>query len=343
MASIKQNMRPTPPLPIPVRLPDFRNLGFSLRVLVIANLMGLAGAILRSDTLAGIWQELLSISALMQPVLLGSLLMLFLLNDSLAKLPYKPGVACVLALELCIATLVWKFIAHIFGTETLAGLGRWWILTFMASGVLLVYFNLRNRALSPAFTEARLQALQARIRPHFLFNSINAVLSLIRSEPRRAETALEDMADLFRVLMADNRNLVPLESELALCRQYLDLEKLRLDERLKITWHIDNMPHDALIPPLVLQPLLENAVYHGIEPAGEGGEIVINIYLARDQVHAVLSNPYRKEGTHHAGNKMAITNIRERLALHFDYEASLAAKVTEDRYQVHIVFPYRTA
>lgn len=341
MASIKQNMRPTPPLPTPVQLPDFRNLGFSLRVLVIANLMGFAAAILRSETPAGTWQELLSISALMQPVLLGSLLALFALNDLLARLPYRWGVIYVLVLELCIATLAWKFIAHVFGVANIASLERWWVLTFLASSILLIYFNLRTRALSPAFTEARLQALQARIRPHFLFNSINAVLSLIRSEPRRAETALEDMADLFRVLMADNRNLVPLESELALCRQYLDLEKLRLDERLQITWHIDKMPADALIPPLVLQPLLENAVYHGIEPSGEGGEIVINIYLARDQVHAVLSNPYRKEGSHHVGNKMAITNIRERLALHFDYEASLTTKISEDRYQVHIIFPYR--
>jgi two-component system sensor histidine kinase AlgZ len=324
-----------------VVLPNFRNLGFSLRVLVIANLMGAAAAVLRSETPAGAWRELLSVSALMQPVLLASLLALYALNDPLLRLPYRLGVLGVLLLELAIASLVWKFIAYPFGEESMGSLHRWWLLTLLASGVLLVYFNLRSRALSPAFTEARLQALQARIRPHFLFNSINAVLSLIRSDPHRAETALEDMADLFRVLMADNRQLVPLESELALCRQYLELERLRLGERLRIAWHIDHMPADALIPPLVLQPLLENAVYHGVEPAGEGGEIMLNIYLARDQVHAVLSNPYRKEGTHHAGNKMALINIRERMALHFDYEASLTANVSEDRYQVHIIFPYR--
>jgi two-component system sensor histidine kinase AlgZ len=342
MASIKQNPRPTPPLPIPVRLPDFRNLGFCLRALVIVNLMGLSAAILRSTGINDTWNELLSISALLQPVLLCSLLLLFILSPQITKLPYRLGVVSVLALELVVVWLLWTLMARTLGADGTETLGRWILLTMMACGVLLVYFNLRNRALSPAFTEARLQALQARIRPHFLFNSINAVLSLIRIDPQRAERALEDMADLFRVLMADNRNLVPLESELALCRQYLDLEKLRLDERLKVTWHIDKMPADALIPPLVLQPLLENAVYHGIEPVGEGGEVVINIYRARDQVHAVLSNPYRKEGSHHAGNKMALTNIRERLALHFDYEASLSAKVTEDRYQVHIVIPYRT-
>jgi two-component system sensor histidine kinase AlgZ len=245
-------------------------------------------------------------------------------------------------MELIQVELVRWFMVNTFGEEFMPTLVRSSFFTVVATGILLSYFNQRNRALSPAIIGARLQALQARIRPHFLFNSINAVLSLIRSDPKRAETALEDMADLFRVLMADNRELVPLQSEVDLCRQYLDLEKLRLGERLQIAWHIDNMPADALIPPLVLQPLLENAVYHGIEPAQEGGEIVINIYRSRDEVHLVLTNPYRSDGNHHSGNKMAMGNIRERLALHFDVEAQLMSKVTENSYQVHIVIPYRS-
>jgi two-component system sensor histidine kinase AlgZ len=214
------------------------------------------------------------------------------------------------------------------------------LLTAGTTAVLLGYFSLRNRALSPALTEARLQALQARIRPHFLFNSINAVLSLVRSDPRRAESALEDMADLFRVLMADNRDLVPLEAEVELCRQYLDLEELRLGERLQVEWHVDNMPGDALVPPLLLQPLLENAVYHGIEPSVEPGLVSINIYRARDQLHMVLRNPYRRDGSHHAGNKMALGNIKERLALHFDAEASLQTRVGDSQYEVHITLPH---
>jgi two-component system sensor histidine kinase AlgZ len=169
----------------------------------------------------------------------------------------------------------------------------------------------------------------------------NAVLSLIRAEPKRAENALEDMADLFRVLMADNRDLSTLEREVELTRQYLNLEELRLGPRLKVEWHTENMPSEALIPPLVLQPLVENAVYHGIEPRSEPGVISINVYKARDEIHLVLRNPYRQEGDHHAGNKMALGNIRERLALHFDAEASLKSSVTDDAYQVHIVIPYR--
>ena len=119
------------------------------------------------------------------------------------------------------------------------------LLGLLLTGALLVYFRLRAKALSPSITEARLQALQARIRPHFLFNSITAVLSLVRSNPRQAEVALEDMADLFRVLMRDNRELTPLKDEVELCRQYLALEKLRLGERLQVEWHLQSMPRGS--------------------------------------------------------------------------------------------------
>jgi two-component system sensor histidine kinase AlgZ len=149
------------------------------------------------------------------------------------------------------------------------------------------------------------------------------------------------MAELFRVLMADNRELTPLAREVELCRQYLDLEQLRLGDRLQVEWHVDKMPADALIPPLVLQPLLENAVYHGIEPRAEPGVVSINVYRRGDRLHAVLRNPYKSEGNHHAGNKMALNNIRERLQLHFDAEARLTTKVEDHAYQVHITLPYR--
>lgn len=338
MASIKQNH-----LRIPVALPDFRNMGVQLRILLLANMMAIAAAVVRADTLGGAWPAFLQLSAALQPGLLATLLVLFLLNRPLAQLPYRLGVPAVLALALALAASVQALSGALFGTEPAPSLGRTLILAATVTGALLLYFNLRSRALSPAIAEARLQALQARIRPHFLFNSLNAVLSLIRSDPRRAEAALEDMADLFRVLMADNRQLVPLENELELCRQYLSLEKLRLGDRLHLVWHTDNTPNDALIPPLVLQPLLENAVYHGIEPFQEGGEIHINLYRSRDQVHLVLTNPYRAEGGHHSGNKMALANIRERLALHFDAEAQLMTKINGGQYRVHIVIPYRQA
>src|SRR5438552_12835043 len=208
-------------------------------------------------------------------------------------MPYDSGALLVIALTLVVAVgfnaAVTAWVANMPTTAML----RHVFFSLAIAGVLLYYFQLRAKALSPAITEARLQALQARIRPHFLFNSMNAVLSLMRSEPRRAETALEDLADLYRVLMRDNRQLMPLEDEVELCRQYLDVEMLRLGERLRIEWHIDNMPKDALVPPLVLQPLLENAVYHGIEPSSARGVIAINIFLRRGEVHAILRNPYQ--------------------------------------------------
>jgi len=337
MASINQNQRP------PVALPNFCNLGVSLRILVLVNSMGVVAAVLKTATFQAAWQELMAISIVLQPLLLLSLLLLCAGRRLIARLPYSGGIVAVLGLELALVTLLHGLSRNFLEMAGPFLLQRYWLFTLLATAVLLVYFNLRSRALSPALSEARLQALQARIRPHFLFNSINAVLSLIRSDPKRAESALEDMADLFRVLMADNRQLVRLEQEVALCRQYLGLEQLRLGERLRVNWHIEKMPQDALIPPLVLQPLLENAVCHGIEPASEPGVIRVNIYSSRNQVHMVLRNPYSNTGEHHAGNKMALGNIRERLALHFDAEASLTTKMSDNSYQVHIVIPYTKA
>lgn len=315
-------------------------MGVCLRILIIVNLLALMAAIYQSDRYSEIMLNLAKISAIAQPILLMSLLVLYAGYPLLAKLSYQAAVLFIAILELILTYVTYKIGMDYFALEPVAPFFSGLLLNFIICGLLLYYFELQRKALSPAITEARLQALQARIRPHFLFNSINAVLSLLRSNPQRAETALEDMADLFRVLMADNRDLVPLAQELSLCRQYLALEKLRLDDRLNISWQIDSMPPDALVPPLVLQPLLENAVYHGIEPLPEGGSITINIFTNRDEVHLVLSNPYSTQSSPHNGNKMALTNIRERLTLHFDAEASLTSKAGNGVYEVHIVIPY---
>ncbi|MBI2313622.1 MAG: sensor histidine kinase [Betaproteobacteria bacterium] len=335
-SSINQNgYRPT--------LPNFRNLGIMLRALVLANGMALAAALVKGDSFAAALAAFTEWSALLEPVLLLCLVSTYALNNRLAGLSYRAGIAAVVAIAVLAAVLVHAGTTRVVGVDQVAPLAKHLIVSVIVALVLLGYFHLRGRALSPALAEARLQALQARIRPHFLFNSLNAVLSLIRSEPKRAEQALEDLSELFRVLMADNRELAPLRQEVELCRQYLALEQLRMGERLQVEWHVDNLPGEALIPPLVLQPLLENAVYHGIEPTAEPGVISINIYKRGDEVHAVLRNPYREEGSHHAGNKMALANIRERLALHFDEEARLETEVRAGSYQVHITVPYVTA
>ncbi|MCC6532200.1 MAG: histidine kinase [Burkholderiales bacterium] len=335
MASIRQNAGTD-------RLPDMANLGVLARVLIGASLFGLVVALARSRSLTQFVQESTAIAGMALLPLLLDLCVLAALARWLRRLPYYAGVAVVLAVCLGLASAAYELERRLSGAAS-GEIERYWLFTAIIVALLAAYFDLRGRALSPALTEARLQALQARIRPHFLFNSINAVLSLVRSEPKRAEAALEDMADLFRVLMADNRELSPLGREVDLCREYLSLEQLRLGERLKVEWYVDKMPSDALVPPLVLQPLLENAVYHGIEPRSEAGVVSINIYRKGQQVHAVLRNPYKMEGAHHSGNKMALNNIRERLQLHFDAEASLKTSVDNNAYQVHIIMPYRSA
>jgi two-component system sensor histidine kinase AlgZ len=324
-------------------LPDFRNLGTILRILVAVNAAALAIAFAREPRVWALADEWAVLSGYVEPQLFGELLLLWIISPWALRLRSVAGIAAVTGVTLAVGMGVQLLMLRLTGepfTLPLRGL----VFALVAQFVLLAYFRLRARALSPAITEARLQALQARIRPHFLFNSITAVLSLMRKEPRRAETALEDLAELFRVLMRDNRDLTPLADEVELCRQYLDLEQLRLGDRLVVDWNVKSMPGDALVPPLVLQPLLENAVYHGIEPSTEQGVISINIFASRDEVHAVLKNPYVANGERHrAGNKMAIANIRERLALHFDAEASLDSRMTRDGYEVHIRIPYRSA
>ena len=321
------------------RLPNFQNLGIHLRILLIVNLLAVMAAILLSKQLREFFPLLAQLSSLVQPILLLSMLSLFVLHPILTKLKYWQGLMAIILLETGMTYLVFMFIAYYFSNVLPAEIARPCLLAAIVTGIVIYYFYLQERAYSPAIAEARLQALQARIRPHFLFNSINAVLSLIRSQPKRAETALEDMADLFRVLMSENRDLVPLAQEIALCHQYLDLEKLRLEDRLKITWQINDMPSDAMIPPLILQPLLENAVYHGIEPLPEGGEIIVKVFTKLKELHISISNPYAPQNDKHVGNKMAMKNIKERLKLHFDLESSLKTSTANNRYQVLIRIP----
>jgi two-component system, LytTR family, sensor histidine kinase AlgZ len=320
-------------------LPDFRNLGIVLRILLIVNLCAICVAIVRASTLRSAWYELLDICVLLQPLMLSTLIVLIFLSRALSRLPYFVGAAGVIALVLALSV---SFSLLLFGInrESTAAMLRHIVLAPLLIGTMLAYFDLRARALSPAIVEARLQALHARIRPHFLYNSLNTVLSLIRQQPKRAETALENLADMFRIVMAENRELSPIGREVELCRQYLELEQLRLGERLRVTWCIDSMPPDALVPPLMLQPLLENAVYHGIEPRVEPGEITIDIHAARGEVHAILRNPHSAGAVRQGGNKMALNNIRERLQLHFDAEGTLETHVGVDTYEVHVTVPF---
>jgi two-component system sensor histidine kinase AlgZ len=321
-------------------LPNFARLGVGLRAALITEAaLVFVAASARADWSAFSFY-FLDLSALAQPVLLLCLLVLGVVSTRLVAWPYRYGVLAVVVLIVLIALAL--AVAANAGLDTAAHWSLWRVGSFAAlvAAFTLAYFRLRDRALSPALAEARLQALQARIRPHFLFNSLNAVLSLVRSEPRQAERALEDLSELFRAAMGEARRLVPLADEIALTKRYLALEQLRLGERLRVVWHIDKMPADALVPPLLIQPLVENAVYHGVEPAVGAGEIQMNLYRSQDKVHIVIKNPQTPGGDEHVGNRIALDNIRERLMLFFDLDASIKCEPLGAVYQVHVVLPY---
>lgn len=211
------------------------------------------------------------------------------------------------------------------------------------AGPVLRYFYIQNqwRRNVRAETEARVQALQSRIRPHFLFNSMNTIASLTRSNPEKAETAVENLADLFRVSLSDARKQVRLEEEIELCQRYLEIEQLRLGDRLDVEWDLD-VPDDALVPALLLQPLIENAIYHGIESQTEGGCIEIKGRQDNNQIEFTLSNslPDKNTPQRQGGNQLAQDNVRERLAALYAQRGKLEINEHDGLYQVSLQFPY---
>jgi two-component system sensor histidine kinase AlgZ len=329
MASPRQNVQPD-------ALPDFRNLGVIARIVIGVHLLALGAVVYAEPLWTAMLERFMRTVVLLEPVLLASLVVLYFASDGLARQAYWAGCAIVLVLVL---TLAWAANAYF---DPGASLPRALGLAAIVTIVLLGYLRLNVRAYSPALAEARLQALQARIRPHFLFNSLNAVLSLMRRDPQRAERTLEDLADLFRELMAEGTRFVRLADEIALLERYAAIEQLRLGDRMRIAWELDEAPSDALLPPMVLQPLLENAVHHGVEPATQTSDIMVRIGRRGNRVQARIENPYHAGAPAQKGNRMALENIRERLRLFFDAEATLVSKIEDGRYRVDIEIPYRS-
>ena len=336
--SIKQNA-------LPDALPNFRNLGVTLRILLISNGLVLLQALLQANSWADVPLRMMQIATLFAPVLLSAMLLLWVVQPWLNRFTYWRGALAVNALVVVLTLSTYYFGSELYrplsSDVAWFDVARYMLFGVLVCGILLIYFRWRSQALSRALHEARLQVLRARIRPHFLFNSINAVLSIVRAKPMQAEAALQDMSDLFRMAMADAQDLVPLRLEIELSKQYIALEQLRMGERLRVDWQIQDVPDDALIPPLLLQPLLENAVYHGIEPLPQGGSITVALRRSGDEVRLTVENPYASSGAvPHDGNKMALQNIRERLALLFDIEARYKVESGKEFYRVEITLPY---
>jgi two-component system sensor histidine kinase AlgZ len=191
-----------------------------------------------------------------------------------------------------------------------------------------------------AQAEARVQALQARIRPHFLFNSLNTIASLIPDQPESAEAATLDLADIFRGSMRRADQLIPLSDELQLARQYLDMEQRRLGDRLQVDWRVEELPPGAAVLPLILQPLFENAIGHGVQTRPEGGRISVYGRSEGDRVVVTIGNPVPPEDAKTQGHGMAIGNIRERLALAFGPRASLLTERDKTQFYAVLSLPY---
>ena len=212
----------------------------------------------------------------------------------------------------------------------------------LLSALLVAGLILRARARAPATTTARLAELQARIRPHFLFNTLNSAIALVRAEPAQAEALLEDLSDLFRHALVEQGETATLGEEIQLAQRYLAIEQVRFGERLRVQWLLDPNADGAHLPPLLLQPLVENAVKHGVEPSRHGGKLRIATQRRGDRVVVRITNtlPAPHEGsTSTRGHGIALDNVRARLALLHDVQAQFSTKVKNGLYQVRISIP----
>lgn len=329
-------------------LPSFCEIRMVFAVVVIAEL--LAFVLVLAGNAREPWSELGLASLFIQWIALTSAAVLCLARPLLARLG-DIAAALTSYLLLLLTTAVVSEIAYRFGmqshslyTSEHAGfLFRNLAISAILSALVLRYLYVRHqwRQQVQAEAEARVEALQARIRPHFLFNSMNSIAALTRSDAVRAEQAVQDLSDLFRVSLRTASERVMLEEEIDLARRYLRMESLRLGERLQVEWSIDRLPRKRMVPSLILQPLLENAVYHGIEMLPGGGRIVISGAAEGRRISITIRNP-RAVGAaeaHRKGNQIALENIRLRLQLAFGDQAGVALREVDDEFETTLYFP----
>lgn len=335
-------------------LPEFGSFSMLLQFVVLAELIAIIITIGRHTNInEQAWQDFSLLSLFAVSIALCSIVILKIISPLLRRASTAMGSILVIVMLLLVTSLgidgIISLLYHLAVIDE-----RWppWretllIRSLMITGIIgtlgVHYLIMRERSdkHSKLQQESKLQALQSRIRPHFLFNSLNSVASLTRSDPSKAEAVLHDLADLFRVLLADARKLVPVSAEREISRQYLEIEKIRLGDRLQVKWNISNIPRAALIPALTLQPLLENAIYHGIEPRFAGGTIKIEMWAEGEMLNIMISNPLpdvRKEN-HNKGNKLAQDNIRQRLMTQFGGAASMQVIQEGGQYHVKVKIP----
>jgi len=337
-------------------LPDFCTSRAALAIVLIVELTALVIALARQDNDIGFWLELSRSSLLLMWIGLTGTAALcwsgrFLRNMTAAQVSMT-SLALIFAVITAISAIVFwggrsravesagvssLFPDH-FGEFTLRNLTIGLVVTTLALRYFYVAHEWQRNIEMQA--RARVHALQARIRPHFLFNSMNTIASLTRTDPALAESAVQDLADLFRANLSEKRNTITLWEELEVARIYQRIEELRLGERLRVEWHISQLPMKALVPGLLLQPLLENAIYHGVEPQPEGGVVTVSGELSGGLVTVVVRNRVADRQNDREGNKLALANIRERLTLMYGERALVKAGRFDDEYIVTLRFPH---
>jgi len=329
-------------------LPGFCDIRMVFGVVVIAELLAMV-LVLAADS-PDPWGELGLVSLFLQWIALSSAGVLCLARPLLGRVGNTAAALTSYLLLLLTTAVISEAAFRLAPVPRLAyggdhagflfrNLGVSAILSALVLRYLYVAHQWRQRIQAEA--QARVQALQARIRPHFLFNSMNSIASLTRSDAERAELAVQDLSDLFRVSLRDASERVTLDEELDVAQRYLRLEALRLGDRLQVEWQIDRLPRQRLVPSLLLQPLLENAVYHGIEPLPQGGRITIHGAAEGKRISITIRNPrvqHRGEARRR-GNSIALENIRLRLQLAFGDQAGVALREVDDEVETTLYFP----
>ncbi len=319
-------------------------------VVLVGELLAVIFTMLTLTKTGNSWQLLGLYSISIQFISLPSVGVLCLFRPSLAKINDVAAGSLSLLIILTM-TFLYSAITLIYYLDGFLDLAReeqrqFVIKNLVVAGligsVLLRYFYLHQQYRKQIALEssARLDALQARIRPHFLFNSMNVIASLTRIDPRKAETAIEDLSDLIRATLDNKNELIQLETELENGKRYLSIETIRLGDRLSVKWEVDPECLSVLVPPLSVQPLLENAVYHGIQMVTQGGQIKVTIHKDKKNLYILVSNP-KQEDSHHQGQGIALNNISQRLEVLFGEHAKLERKSRKDSYSVTMTIPLK--
>lgn len=337
-------------------LPDFCIPSMVLAVVLISELLALTFTLARPGE-AGFLQELARVSLFMQWLGLTGATVLCYSRRWLARMTVPMASLCAFSLLMVLTGFVSEAAYQLGRQLSDAGIGtmmfpdeRWGFLLRnlgicgIVTAMLLRYFFVTHQWRRHVRAEARsrINALQARIRPHFLFNSMNTIASLTRTSPKLAEEAVEDLADLFRATLKDSARPLRLKEELELSRMYQRIEALRLGSRLHVKWDVAGLPMRALVPSLTIQPLLENAIYHGIEPLDGGGSVEVKGWVEGSDIAISVANPLAvgERRKSREGNRLALENIRQRLRLAYGHRGRVEVEETPDRYEVTLRFPY---